>query len=65
MPEGAKFYVYEDKASKWRWQLVGADDSDILGDSGQGYATEHGCRQMLAWIRANASSIPVYAGKLG
>jgi uncharacterized protein YegP (UPF0339 family) len=36
-PTVAHFYVYRDKALKWRWHL--RSGSDIIADSGQGYSS--------------------------
>lgn len=55
----AKFVVYEDRASQWRWRLISDNNVDILADSGEGYTSEDYCRKILNWIRANAAAIPV------
>jgi uncharacterized protein YegP (UPF0339 family) len=38
-----KVEVYRDRKSKWRWRLLAANGSDILGDSGQGYIRKGYC----------------------
>jgi uncharacterized protein YegP (UPF0339 family) len=64
MAPTATFIVYQDKVGKWRWQLKSSNGTDILGDSGQGYATESYCRHMIDWIKANAHSFAVVPGSL-
>jgi len=31
------FVVYKDEAEEWRWTLFGANESDKIADSGEGY----------------------------
>lgn len=38
-----KVEVKKDRRGKWRWHLVAANGSDILGDSGQGYVRKGYC----------------------
>lgn len=43
------FYVYEDAVGKWRWHL--RSGSDIIADSGQGYATKQGAERGIEAVR--------------
>jgi uncharacterized protein YegP (UPF0339 family) len=62
--EGAKFYVYQDRAGTWRWQLVRADSWDVLADSAEGYESEEYAYQVVNWIRLNAAKFPILPGEL-
>lgn len=54
----ATFEIYEDRAEKWRWRLV-HDNSNIIADSGEGYASRQKCEQGLASVKENAPDASV------
>ena len=50
-----KFEIYKDKASEFRWRLVGADEKSIAG-SGQGYTTKQSCKDGVESVKKNGAS---------
>ena len=50
----ATFQVYEDNAEQWRWRLR-HQNSNIIADSGEGYASKQKAKQGLESVRKNAS----------
>ena len=46
---GLRFYIEEDAAEKWRWQLK--SHGDIIADSGQGYETRGGCADAIDRVK--------------
>lgn len=40
------FELYQDKAKKWRWRIK-ARNGQVLGDSGEGYATRSNCQEAV------------------
>jgi uncharacterized protein YegP (UPF0339 family) len=46
------FQVYRDSAGQWRWRLKAANGR-IVGDSGEGYATEHNARRAAEHARSS------------
>jgi len=55
---GARFEIYLDRAARYRWRLR-RPDTQIVADSGQGYATREECEADLRWIRTAASQAPI------
>jgi len=51
----AAFEVYEDNAGEYRWRLRHRN-GNILGDSGEGYASASGAREAVESIRSKADS---------
>jgi uncharacterized protein YegP (UPF0339 family) len=47
-----KFEVYRDAAREWRWRLKAANGR-IVGDSGEGYATESNARRAAENARSS------------
>lgn len=52
------FELYEDNAGEYRWRLR-ADNGEIVGDSGEGYASKSGARDAVDSIRSKAESADV------
>lgn len=50
----ATFQVYEDRAEEWRWRLR-HQNSNIIADSGEGYASRQKAEQGLESVQKNAS----------
>jgi len=50
-----KIQPYKDAEGQFRWRRIGANGSDIIADSGQGYANQ---RDMLEMARANFPDDP-------
>lgn len=50
-----KFEIYKDKASEFRWRLVGADGATVAG-SGQGYTTKQSCKDGVESVKKNGTS---------
>ncbi|WP_410767230.1 HVO_2922 family protein [Haloferax sp. DFSO60] len=50
----ARFEVYLDAASQYRWRLV-HDNGNILADSGEGYASKQKAKQGIQSVKTNAS----------
>ena len=48
-----EFEVYEDQAGEYRWRLL-ADNGEILGDSGEGYADRGGAEDAVERVREYA-----------
>ncbi|MFC7201904.1 HVO_2922 family protein [Haloferax namakaokahaiae] len=49
----ARFEVYRDAASEYRWRLV-HDNGNILADSGEGYASKQKAKQGIQSVKTNA-----------
>lgn len=47
-----QFEVYRDRAGEWRWRLK-AGNGRTVGDSGEGYASEHNARRAAEHARSN------------
>ena len=54
----ARFELYEDRASEWRWRLV-HDNGNIIADSGQGYSSKQGARRGIESVKTNAPNAAV------
>ena len=54
----ATFELFEDAAGKWRWRLR-HDNGNIIGDSGQGYASKQKAKQGLHSVQKNTPGAPV------
>jgi uncharacterized protein YegP (UPF0339 family) len=52
-----KFEVYRDKVEKWRWRLIAANESDILADSGEGYANLEDCYHAIKLVRSSKAAV--------
>jgi len=57
--DAPRFEINKDRAGKFRWQLIGANGSDIIADSGQGYSSEAAARQGIAAVRKHAPNAPI------
>ncbi len=55
-----KFELYRDRADQWRWRLK-ATNGRIVGDSGEGYATEHNARRAAESARMNIAAAHIAA----
>lgn len=47
------YWMYKDRQSQWRWQLVHNSNGNVIADSGQGYTHKSDC---IHGINLNASS---------
>ena len=58
------FWIYQDRASKWRWRLY-APNEEILADSGQSFTTKESCERNVHLVKRVAPSAPLryYAPK--
>jgi uncharacterized protein YegP (UPF0339 family) len=50
----AHFVIYMDAAGRYRWRLR-ATNSEIIADSGQGYATNQACREAIQRVKYYAA----------
>lgn len=53
-----RFEVYRDAAGEWRWRLKAANGR-IVGDSGEGYGSQHNARRAAEHARASVASARV------
>lgn len=53
-----KFEIYRDRAGEWRWRLK-AGNGRIVGDSGEGYASESNARRAATTARSGISNARV------
>jgi uncharacterized protein len=44
------YWVYEDAAGEWRWQLK-ASNERVIADSGEGYRHKHDCLHAIALVK--------------
>lgn len=44
------FWVYEDAAGEWRWQLKASNDR-VIADSGEGYRSKHHCLHAIELVK--------------
>lgn len=49
-PEGAAYWVYQDAAGEWRWQLRAANHQ-IIADSGEGYRKRQDCLHAITLVK--------------
>ena len=54
----ATFELFEDSGGKWRWRLV-HDNSNIISDGSQGYASKQKAKQGLNSVKHNVRGAPV------
>ncbi len=54
----AKFEVYKDKASNYRWRFK-ANNGRIVADSAEGYVNKSDCLAGIAIVKAEAPSAPI------
>ncbi len=54
----AKFEIYQDHASRYRWRLV-APNSRITADSGQGYESRSAARSAAETVRSEVGSASI------
>jgi len=55
-PESAAtFELYADAAEEWRWRLR-HDNGNVVGDSGEGYASKSNAKRALATVREHAAA---------
>ncbi|MFC7185360.1 HVO_2922 family protein [Halorubrum yunnanense] len=54
----ATFELFRDNAEKYRWRLR-HDNSNIIADGGQGYASKQKAKQGLNSVKSNAPGAPV------
>jgi amphi-Trp domain-containing protein len=54
----ARFELFEDRASEWRWRLV-HNNGNIIADSGEGYSRKATARKGLESVMRNASGAAV------
>jgi uncharacterized protein YegP (UPF0339 family) len=47
--QGSEYEVYRDTEGRWRWRLWSS--SDVIADSGQGYASEHDAERAIRSVR--------------
>ncbi|QKY16738.1 DUF1508 domain-containing protein [Halorubrum sp. CBA1229] len=51
----ATFELFEDAGGKWRWRLR-HDNGNVIGDSGQGYASKSNAERALARVREHVAA---------
>jgi uncharacterized protein len=49
-PDGAAYWVYQDAAAEWRWQLRAANQR-IIADSGEGYCDKQDCLHAITLVK--------------
>lgn len=49
----AKFQIYKDNASNYRWRLR-ANNNEIVAISSESYETKTGCKNSIQWVKTNA-----------
>ena len=54
----AKFQLYEDRASEYRWRLR-ADNNKIIADSGEGYTNKSDCEHGISLVKQLAPTAEV------
>ena len=54
-----KYELIRDNQHKFRWHLVGDNNSDILADSGQGYSNKSDCLHGISQAM-KSSSAPIH-----
>jgi len=54
----AKFTMYKDTQSKWRWRFQ-ADNYKIVADSSEGYNEKKDCRDGIDIVKKEAPTAPV------
>ena len=50
-----KFEIYQDKASEFRWRLLGGEGATIAS-SGQGYSAKQACKDGIESVKKNGTS---------
>lgn len=53
------FYIYQDRAGLWRWQLVAANNK-IIADSGESYYNKQDCLHGIGLVMDTNRQTPVY-----
>jgi uncharacterized protein YegP (UPF0339 family) len=56
-PEGVTYFVYQDEAGEWRWQLRAANHR-IIADSGEGYHNRRDCLHGITLVK-DSKNAPV------
>jgi uncharacterized protein YegP (UPF0339 family) len=51
-PGGTAFWVYQDDAGEWRWQLRAANQR-IIADSGEGYHNRQDCLHAITLVKGS------------
>jgi uncharacterized protein YegP (UPF0339 family) len=51
----ATFELFEDAAEEWRWRLR-HDNGNVIGDSGEGYASKSNAKRALSRVREHAAA---------
>ncbi len=51
----ATFELFEDSAGEWRWRLR-HDNGNVIGDSGEGYASKSNAKRALARVREHVAA---------
>ena len=54
----AKFVVYKDHHSEYRWRLL-ADNNKTIADSGEGYGNKQDCSRGISRVKSQAPYAPV------
>lgn len=49
----AKFIVYKDRYSEYRWRLL-ADNNKTIADSGEGYGNKQDCNHGISLVKSQA-----------
>jgi uncharacterized protein len=56
-PGDAAYWLYQDAAAEWRWQLRAANQR-IIADSGEGYCDKQDCLHAITLVK-NSKDTPV------
>lgn len=59
-----RFEIYVDGAGEHRWRLRGPGGA-VVAECSRGFATRAQCEEELAWLRANARTMPVTSLDVG
>ena len=54
----AKFTIYKDLKSEFRWRLK-ADNGQIIADSGEGYTSKENCKYGIDLVKKQAQGATV------
>lgn len=54
------FSLYKDGRGEWRWRIYSANNSDILGDSGEGYKNKQDALHAIRVIKRDAANAGIW-----
>jgi uncharacterized protein YegP (UPF0339 family) len=52
-------FLYRDKAGEWRWKRQ-AENTQIVADSGEGYANYSDCREMAEAVNGDVAYVDLH-----